>query len=83
MLADRLPMKVLYGELVEKRLQHGAKLRWRDRVKSDLMVTGIGIDHWFEMAQNRGEWRCQCVDGLQKFRPIKMVKEAGIQRHKK
>ena len=33
-------------------------------MKSDLMV---GIDHWFDMPQDRGEWRCECVDGLQKF----------------
>ena len=83
MPTDRLPKKVLYGELVEKLPQHGPKLRWRDRVKSDLMATGIGIDHWFDMAQDRGEWRCERVDWLQKFRRIKMVKEAGRQRHKK
>ena len=52
-------------------------------MKSDLMATGIGIDHWFDMAQDRGEWRCERVDWLQKFRWIKMVKEAGRQRHKK
>ena len=82
MPANRLPKKVLYGELAEKRPQHGPKIRWRDRVKGDLKVTGIDVDNWFDMAQDRGEWRCECADGLQKFRQIKLVKEAKRQRHK-
>ena len=41
---DRLPKKLLFGELLKKRPFHGVKKRWRDVVMSDLHDTGIGVD---------------------------------------
>lgn len=39
---ERLPKKLLFGELEKKRPCHGTKKRWHDGLKSDLQVTGIG-----------------------------------------
>ena len=39
---ERLPMKILFGELEKRRPCHGAKKRWRNGVKSDLQATGVG-----------------------------------------
>ena len=33
---DRLPKKILFGWLPQKRPAHGAKMRWRDKVRKDL-----------------------------------------------
>ena len=40
---ERLPKMLLFGELERKRPCNGTKKRWRDRITSDLRVTGIGI----------------------------------------
>ena len=50
---DRLPKKLLFGELLKKRPFHDAKKRWRDVVMSDLRDMGVGVD-----------WYCLCHDGL-------------------
>ena len=34
--SDRLPKQVLFGELRETRLRHGAKRTWRDIANSDV-----------------------------------------------
>ena len=37
---ERLPKKLLFGELVKKRLCHETKKRWQDGVKLDLQAIG-------------------------------------------
>ena len=35
---DRLPKKVLFGEMRKKRACHGPKKRWRDQMSGDLLA---------------------------------------------
>ena len=56
---ERLPKKVLYGELQEgKRSQVGQKKRYRDIFKASLKDFNIPIESWEQAAQNRTKWRC-------------------------
>ena len=61
---DRLPKKVLFGELRGKRPCHGTKRRWRDVVRSDMEAIGAG-DRWYELCQDRKEWFELCQKGLE------------------
>ncbi len=57
---DRLPKRVLFGELRKKRACHGPKKRWRDLVLSDLKMK----DEWYQLCQDRKEWRKRCQEGV-------------------
>ena len=61
---DRLPKKVLFGELRGKRPCHGTKRRWRDVARSDMEAIGAG-DRWHELCQDRKEWFELCQKGLE------------------
>ena len=43
---ERLPNRLLFGELNMKRPCHGAKKRWRDVLKVDLQAIGV-YDRWY------------------------------------
>ncbi len=58
MPADRLPKQLLFGWLPQPRPAHGPRLRWKDRVSADLQQ--LEVKRWFEVAQDRGEWRSIC-----------------------
>ena len=51
---DRLPKKVLFGELRGKRPCHGTKRRWRDIARSDTEATCAG-DRWYALCQGQKE----------------------------
>ena len=55
---DRLPVRLLFGWLPSTRPAHGPRLRWKDRVSSDLQK--LHAQNWFEAAQNQREWRIIC-----------------------
>ena len=61
---DRLPKQILFGWLPQKRPAHGVRMRWRDRVRKDLKNFYIKEKNWFEIAQDRGEWKAMCKKGL-------------------
>ena len=61
---DRLPKQILFGWLPQKRPAHGVRMRWRDRVRKDLKNFDIKEKNWFEIAQDRGEWKAMCKKGL-------------------
>ena len=61
---DRLPKKVLFGELRGKRPCHGTKRRWRDVARSDTGAIGAG-DRWYELCQDRKQWFELCQKGLE------------------
>ncbi len=61
---DRLPKKVLFGWLPQRRPPHGTKLRWKDRVRKDMKKFNISEGGWFTAAQVRGYWRGLCTEGL-------------------
>ena len=64
---SRLPKKMLFGWLLQRRPQHGTKMRWRDRVRKDMIMKKFGIDEsgWFAKALDRGSWRSTCNKGLE------------------
>ncbi len=47
---DRLPKRVLFGELRKKRACHGPKNRWSDLVLSDLKELKMK-DEWYQLCQ--------------------------------
>ena len=64
---DRIPKRLLFGWLPQRRPAHGTKTRWRDRVRKDLKRFGIAesIRSWYRVAQERGCWRGKCHAGLE------------------
>ena len=65
---ERLPKKVLYGELQEgKRSQGGQKKRYKDTLKASLKDFNIPIESWEQAAQDRTKWRCLINKGASQF----------------
>ena len=52
---DRMPKKLLFGELKKKRPRHGPKRRWRDVVQCDVEELGVKST-WYSICQERNEW---------------------------
>ena len=70
---ERLPKKVLYGELQEgKRSQGGQKKRYKDTLKASLKDFNIPIDSWEQAAQDRTKWRCLINKGASQFEEKKL-----------
>ena len=75
---ERLPKKVLYGELQEgKRSQGGQKKRYKDTLKASLKDFNIPIDSWEQAAQDRTKWRCLINKGASQFEKRESVKLKG------
>ena len=56
---ERLPKKVLYGELQEgKRSQDGLKKCYKDTLKASLKDLNSPTESWEQAAQDRTKWRC-------------------------
>ena len=65
---ERLPKKVLYGELQEgKRSQGGQKKRYKDTLKASLKDFNIPTESWEQAAQDRTKWRCLISKGASQF----------------
>ncbi len=64
MSEERIPKKVLFGWLPQRRPAHGTKMRRRDRVRRDLRKFHIDENTWFKECQERAVWRRKCRDGL-------------------
>ena len=60
----RHPKRLLFGWFPQKRPAHGAKLRWRDKVRQDLKKCGITESSWYTEAQDRAKWKSFCQSGL-------------------
>ena len=60
---DRLPKKVLFGELRKKRACHGPKKRWRDQMSGDLQAMRMK-EGWYQLCQDREEWAVRCREGV-------------------
>ena len=75
---ERLPKKVLYGELQEgKRSQGGQKKRYKDALKASLKDFNIPIESWEQAAQDRTKWRCLINKGASQFEKRESVKLKG------
>ena len=80
MLDERLPKKVLYGELQEgKRSQGGQKKRYKDTLKASLKDFNIPIESWKQAAQGRTKWRCLINKGASQNEE-KRIREAERKR---
>ena len=65
---ERLPKKVLYGELQEgKHSQGGQKKRYKDTLKASLKDFNISTESWEQAAQDRTKWRCLINKGASQF----------------
>ena len=65
---ERLPNKILYGELQEgKRSQAGQKKRYKDTLKASLKDFNIPTESWEQAAQDRTKWRCLINKGASQF----------------
>ena len=65
---ERLPKKVLYGELQEgKRSQGGQKKRYKDTLKASLKDFNIPTESWEQAAQGRTKWPCLINKGASQF----------------
>ena len=55
---ERLPKKILYGELqVGKRPHGGQKKQYKDTFKASLKDFNITTESWEQIAQDRTKWR--------------------------
>ena len=55
---ERLPKKILYGELQVGKRSHGdQKKRYKDTLKASLKDFNIPNESWEQIAQNRTKWR--------------------------
>ena len=65
---ERLPKKVLYGELQEgKRSQGGQKKRCKDTLKASLKDFNIPTESWEQVAQDRTKWLCLINKGASQY----------------
>ena len=65
---ERLPKKVLFGELhVGKRSQDGQKKRYKDTLKTSLKDFNIPTESREQAAQDRTKWRCLIIKGASQF----------------
>ena len=77
---ERLPKKVLYGELQEgKRSQGDQKKRYKDSLKASLKDFNIPTMSWEQSAQDRTKWRCLINKCASQFE-AKRIREAERKR---
>ena len=62
---ERLPKRVLFGELRKKRPYHRVKKRWRDIAKTNVEAIGVS-ERWYKLCQDRKEWFKLCSEGVER-----------------
>ena len=80
---ERLPKKILYGELqVGKRSHDGQKKRYKDTLKASLKDFNIPTESWEQIAQDRTKWRGLIKRGAGEYeaKPISEVEQKRAQR---
>ena len=79
MLDERLPKKILYGELqVGKRSHGGQKKRYKDIFKASLQDFNIPTESWEQIAQDRTKWRGLIKRGAGEYEAKKKKKKKKI-----
>ena len=71
----RLPKKVLFGWLPQRRPANGTKMRWRDRVRKYSKKFGTEESGWYCLAQGRRDWRTGCRMGLEAVTDARLEKD--------
>ena len=65
MPSNRLPRRVLYGELVNgQRLPGGPKLRYMDHIRRILNKCNISTAELEQLSTDRDTWKSACANGL-------------------
>ena len=86
---NRLPKQLLLGWLDAPRPAQGPRLRWKDRIQSDMKL--CQIDEWFTLAQDRQQWRDAYHTRVQGPAPVPLSclvckrtfkSKSGLGRHK-
>ena len=73
---ERLPKKILYGELqVGKRSHGGQKKRYKDTLKASLKDFNIPTESWEQIAQDRTKWRSFIKRGAGEYEAKKKKKK--------
>ena len=68
---ERLPKRLLFGELVEgKRSLGGQRKRYKDTLKASLKHCNIDLDTWEEIARDRTFWRSTVSTGVSSFEVV-------------
>jgi hypothetical protein len=66
---DRLPKKLLFGELqCGKRTPGGPKKRFKDVLKGSLKAFSINANTWEQGVQSRSEWRAALHNGAKAYK---------------
>ena len=55
----RMPKQALFGHFKKARPFHGVKMRWKDRVRRDMLSLNIP-KRWYSLAQDRKGWHDLC-----------------------
>ena len=77
---ERLPKKILYGELeMGKRSHDGQKKRYKDTLKASLKDFNIPTESWEKIAQDRAKWRGLIRRGASEYE-TKRISEAKQER---
>ena len=79
---SRAPKKTLFGWLSQRRPPHGTKMRRKDRARKDFEKFGIEEGSWYSVAQDRGNWRQKCWDGMEDVTD-KRVEEDELRKKRK
>ena len=77
---ERLPKKILYGELqVGKRSNGGQKKRYKDTLKASLQYFNIPTESWEQITQDQTKWRGLIRRGAGEYE-AKIISEAEQKR---
>ena len=72
---ERLPKKILYGELqVGKRSHDGQKKRYKDTPKASLKDFNIATESWEQIAQDQTKWRGLIKRGAGEYKAKRITK---------
>ena len=84
MPAERLPKKVLYGELQEgKGSQGGQKKRYKNTLKASIKDFNIPTESWEQAAQDRTKWRCLINKGASQFEEKRICEAESKRKERK
>ena len=65
---NRMPKQIFYSELPSgARSRGGQRKRYKDILKQTLKMSGIDIETWHELAENRTAWRQAVKKGVRPF----------------
>ena len=70
----RMPKQILFGQLQRSRPFHGMKMRWKHRVKKDMMALTV-LSHWYIAAQDRRLWHNRYCAGMERAVERRIVRE--------